>query len=78
MRGSNVKVTLIKLGTVNSPYWERNPGSREHVPATSPFLLPELTTEEAAAAIVEAIEQGRESVVKPWFFKVLFWLNLGR
>jgi hypothetical protein len=32
----------------------------------------------AAAAIVEGIERGRESVVKPWFFKVLFWLNLGR
>ena len=36
VKGSGVTVTLIVLGTVDSPYWEHNPGSREHLPGQQP------------------------------------------
>ena len=32
VRGTGVTVTLVVLGTVESPYWEHNPGSREYLP----------------------------------------------
>lgn len=67
-----------ELRTVNSPYWQNNPGSRAHMPVTLPFLMPELSTRQAAAVIIEAIERARGRVVTPWFYRVLFWLNLGR
>ena len=76
MRGTGVGVTLVVLGTVSSPYWSHNPGSREHLPATLPMLMPELTTEQAAKTIVGAIEKGKSRVVRPWFYRVLIALNL--
>ena len=32
VRGTGVTVTLAVLGPVETPYWEHNPGSREHLP----------------------------------------------
>ena len=32
VRGTGITVTLVVLGTVETPYWEHNPGSRENLP----------------------------------------------
>ena len=32
VKGSGISVTFVVLGMVESPYWQHNPGSREHVP----------------------------------------------
>lgn len=73
--GTGVAVTLVVLGTVETPYWEHNPGSRAHLPKTDPRLLPTLSTEAAARAIVRGIDRRRPRVVKPGFYRVLFLLN---
>ncbi len=78
MKGSGIGVTLVTLGTVASPYWEHNPDSRENVPRGIPLLMPDLTTEQAAETIVTAIERRKARVVRPWFFKVLFFFGSGR
>lgn len=78
MRGKNIGVTQVTLGTVTSPYWEHNPGSREHLPVSLPILMPELTLDQAAATIVKAVEGRRNHVVRPWIFRVLFFLGAGR
>ena len=71
--GTGVSATLVVLGTVESPYWEHNPGSRERVPtARGPRTL---TLEEAADAIVSAVEHGRRRVVRPASFRLLFLLS---
>ena len=72
LRATNIAVSLITLGTVASPYWEHNPGSREHMPKAPAWLLPELTTEEAAQTIVAAIEGRKARVVRPAFYRFLF------
>ncbi len=77
MKGTGIGVTLVTLGTVASPYWEHNPGSRENVPRAIPLLMPDLTTAEAAETIVTAIETQKARVVRPWFFKVLFFFGAG-
>lgn len=75
VKGTGLSVTLVVLGVVESPYWEHNPGSREHVPATNPTLVPTLTLEEAAEAIVNGTERRKRMVVKPPIFRALFLLN---
>jgi short-subunit dehydrogenase len=75
VKGTGVSVTLVVLGPVESPYWEHNPGSREHVPAVNPILVPTLSVEDAARAIVDGTERRRRVVVKPAIFRALFLLN---
>ena len=75
VKGKGIAVTLVVLGTVDSPYWENNPGSREHVPAGNPILAPILSPEEAAEAIFRGVEGRKRRVVKPAIFRALFLLN---
>lgn len=75
LRGTGVSVTLVVLGTVETPYWEHNPGSREHLPPTNPRLVPNLTPEEAATAIVEGTEHRQRTVIKPGIFRAIFIAN---
>ena len=64
-------VSFVTLGTVESSYWEHNPGSREHVPKG----VAPISTNEAAQAIVRAIESGKRYVVHPAIFRLLFFLE---
>lgn len=77
-RGTGVGVTLTMLGTVASPYWEHNLGSRQYMPKAPRWLIPELSVDQAAATIVDAIQHRRARVVRPAFYRVLFALGLGR
>jgi uncharacterized protein len=73
--GTGVSVTLVVLGTVDSPYWEHNPGSRAHLPQSNSLLLRTLSPDEAAQTIAIAIAARRRIVVRPWSFRLLFLLN---
>jgi short-subunit dehydrogenase len=75
LKGKSIFVTLVVLGAVDSPYWEHNPGSRENLPPTNPTLVPMLTLEQAAQAIVHGTEQKRSFVVKPAIYRAMFVLN---
>ncbi len=75
VKSSGLSVTLVVLGMVESPYWQHNPGSREHAPAVSRRLAPVLSTEQAAEAIFTGVEAGRRTVVMPGILRALFLLN---
>ena len=60
---------------METPYWEHNPGSRENMPETDRRLVPVLTPEQAAEAIVAGVEAGKPFVVKPAIYRMLFVLN---
>src|SRR5262249_13030236 len=72
---SGLSVTLVVLGLVETPYWQHNPGSREHAPKTNPLIAPVLRPEQAAEAICTGIEARKRMVVKPRIFRALFLLN---
>lgn len=74
VRRSGIGVTLVAFGVVQTPYWEHNPGSREHVPRGA-ALFRTLTADEAAHAILRGIEKESRSVVRPRAFRVVFLLN---
>lgn len=75
LRRTGIDVTLVVLGPVETPYWEHNPGSREHLPESNPILAPILTAEQAAQAIAQGVERRRRRVVKPAILRALFLLN---
>jgi short-subunit dehydrogenase len=75
VKGSGISVTLIVLGMVESPYWEHNPGSREHAPIINPRIAPPMSPEDAAEAIFAGVERRKGSVVKPTILRALFLLN---
>jgi short-subunit dehydrogenase len=75
LKGTGVFVTLVVLGTVETPYWVNNPGSREKLPKTDPRVMPVLTPKQAAEAIVDGVKRKKPLVVKPGAFRALFALN---
>jgi short-subunit dehydrogenase len=74
VHGSGVSVTLAMFGTVDTPYWEHNPGSRERLPKRA-ASMPALESRQVASAIVGAIEKGARTIVQPATFRLLFLLN---
>jgi uncharacterized protein len=75
LHGTGITVTLVVLGTVETPYWEHNPGSRAHVPKANSILFPTLSPEQAAETIVIGTEARQRLVVRPWLYRLLFALN---
>jgi uncharacterized protein len=72
--GTGVSVMLAMFGTVETPYWEHNPGSRERLPKQAAGIKA-LSAEQVAKAIVAGIETGARTVVEPAAFKLLFMMN---
>lgn len=72
--GSGLSVTLAMFGTVETSYWEHNPGSRERLPKQAAGMRT-LSSEQVASAIVTGIEKGARTIVEPAAFKRLFFLN---
>jgi short-subunit dehydrogenase len=70
--GTAIGVTLYESGVVTSDYWEHNPGSRERVPKIG-NLVPEVTPEQAANAIVRGVERNQRRVVIPFMMKLTCW-----
>jgi short-subunit dehydrogenase len=75
LKGAGIVVTLVVLGTVETPYWAHNPGSRENMPKSDSRLVAVLTPDEAARTIVEGVAAKRPFVVRPAMFRALFVLN---
>jgi uncharacterized protein len=71
VEAKGVFVSLVVLGVVESSYWEHNPGSREHASKA----IPPLTTDQAADAIIKAIERRKRRLVSPAIFRAIFLLR---
>jgi short-subunit dehydrogenase len=72
--GSRIGVSLVGFAQVSSSFWEHNPGSWERLPDAA-HRLRTLTPDDAAAAIVEAIEKERRLVLRPRMIYLLRLLN---
>lgn len=70
--GSGIGITLYESGVVTSDYWKNNPGSRERVPKMGK-LVPEVTPEQAAEAIVDGVQRNKGHVVIPFMMKLTCW-----
>lgn len=70
--GTGIGVTLYESGVVTSEYWKHNPGSRERVPKIAK-MIPDVTPEQVAEAVVHAVERNRCHVVIPFMMKLTCW-----
>ena len=61
---------LMMPGKVNSTYFEHNPNSEERLP-TITRMMPTLTSEAVAAAMVRGIERDRREVIIPLMLRVV-------
>lgn len=62
--GTGISVMLAMFGTVASPYWDHNPGSRERIPKGAEGWKV-LSPDEVAEAIVAGLERDARSVIAP-------------
>jgi short-subunit dehydrogenase len=72
--GSGIGVTLAMFGSVSSTFWIHNPGSEERLPKIN-RLIPTLTPEQVAQAVVHGIERNAREIVRPRIFRLIFLLN---
>jgi short-subunit dehydrogenase len=70
--GTGIGVTLYESGVVTSEYWKHNPGSRERVPKIAK-MVPDVTPEQVANAIIAGVEHNRRHVVIPFMMKMTCW-----
>jgi short-subunit dehydrogenase len=70
--GSRIGVSLVGFAQVSSSFWEHNPGSWERLPNAA-HRLRTLTPDDAAKAIVEAIEKEERLVLRP---RMIYFLRL--
>lgn len=69
--GTGIGVMLVLPGKVASTYFEHNPGSEDRIPRIA-ALIPTLTPEAVADAIVDGLRRDRREVVVP----AALWLLL--
>ncbi len=68
LRGTGIGVSEVIPSKVSSQYWVNNPGAEDRVPSIS-RLIPDVTSEQVAAAIVAVVEKDRAEIVFPWQLK---------
>ncbi|KOV88916.1 SDR family oxidoreductase [Nocardia sp. NRRL S-836] len=68
LRGTGVGVSEVVPGKVSSEYFANNPGAEERIPAIA-RLIPTVTPERVATAIVDAVRKERAEHLFPWQLK---------
>jgi short-subunit dehydrogenase len=74
LHGTGVRVLALVPGRTGSTYFEHNPNSEERLPSIT-RLIPKLTPDEVAVALVKGIERDRSEIVIPLMLKLVFILH---
>lgn len=73
--GTNISVSHYESGPIDSPYWQNNPGSRERVPRIARLLVPVLSEEQVARAVIAGIRNKRRIIVAPVMMQLIYFLH---
>ncbi len=66
--------SLSYFAKVDSSFWENNPGSEERLPLAQK-LIPIISTETAARAVVNGVEKGQRDITAPFMARIILFLN---
>ena len=66
LRTTNVAVTNIVAGKVDSPYFTNNPVSAERIPKIATGIMKTLTVEDVAETIIRSIKSRKRTIIIPW------------
>jgi len=72
--GTNIKTSLAYFAKVQSTFWEHNPGSEERLPGAQK-IIPAISAEKAAQAIVKGVLKGKNKITCPFMIKVIEFLT---
>jgi short-subunit dehydrogenase len=72
---TNIKVSMIALGKVDSPYFTNNPISEERIPKIVGILTKTMTTEYSGKVIADVVKSKKATVIKPVMMALSVWLN---
>ena len=75
LRTTNINVSMLAAGKVDSPYFTNNPISAERIPKISTTLMKTLTVEQVAKAILKIINTEKRIVIIPWEMALSVMLN---
>lgn len=70
LHGTNVQAMLTVFAKVQSEFWVHNPGSEEKVPGAQ-AMIPVITAEQAAAAVIRGIRWNQRAVFAPFMLRVV-------
>ncbi|MEW8276316.1 MAG: SDR family NAD(P)-dependent oxidoreductase [Candidatus Thiodiazotropha taylori] len=71
---TKINVTHYESGPIQTPYWINNPDSRERVPGIARLLIPALSEDQVAHAVVTGIRRNKRFIVIPGMLKVVYLL----
>lgn len=74
LHGTGVGTTLVTPGKVSSSYFQNDPASEMRVPGATK-LVPTVTPDQVARAVVRGVARDSSSVVLPWQLRWLFALH---
>jgi len=74
LHDTHIGVVEAMFGEVSSNYWDNNPGAHDRVPGIARAMIPTMTPEQAARALVVAIERERRLFMRPLMVVVLIAL----
>ncbi len=75
LRTTNIHVSMLVAGKVDSPYFTNNPISAERIPKISTMLMKTLTVEQVAKTILKIINTRKKIVIIPWEMSLSVILN---
>ena len=75
LRFTNVAVTSVIAGKVDSPYFTNNPVSAERIPKIATGIMKTLTTEDVARSILKATKNRKNTIIIPWQMSVSIVMN---
>ncbi len=74
LHGTGVGVTSVTPGRTASEYFDRNPGTLARFPRIG-RLVPTVTAEQVAAAVVAGVTHNRREVILPFMLRVMLAFN---
>lgn len=72
---TNIKVSMIAFGKVDSPYFANNPISEDRIPRLVGWLIPTISTSYCGRVISNSIKSNKKIVIKPVILSLFVWFN---
>jgi len=72
---SNINISMIAFGKVDSPYFKNNPLSEDRIPRITKLLIPTVSTDYCGKQLLKLAKTKKKMIVKPFMMSLLVWKN---
>ena len=75
LRSTNIAVTSVVAGKVDSPYFTNNPVSAERIPGVATSIMKTLTVDEVAKVVFRSLKSRKNTIIVPWQMALSVFFN---